>query len=89
MRESTRFWLAFALSTVGALLLAGLTLDPADATRNLSGWVRMVTPERVNEPPLVLEEGLSGLAIVTAVATMILSFIGGLLASLYLFGRRR
>lgn len=42
MSERTSFWLAFGLSSIGAILLAALTLDPNESVQNFQGWSRLV-----------------------------------------------
>ncbi len=67
MGENVRFWLAFVLSTVGATLLASLTLDPEVASKNFSGWFRLVAP-----PALLI----GGVAVFAGAAASLLVLIG-------------
>lgn len=36
--------LKYALGTTGALVLAAVSIDPAEATDNLNGWIRLLNP---------------------------------------------
>lgn len=36
--------LKYALGTAGALVLAAVSIDPAQATGNLNGWIRLLNP---------------------------------------------
>jgi hypothetical protein len=36
--------LKYALGTAGALVLAAVSIDPTEATRNLNGWIRLLNP---------------------------------------------
>lgn len=44
-------WATFGISTVGALVIAGMTINPQQGIANLQGWERLIFGRPAIHPP--------------------------------------
>lgn len=88
-------WVTFGISTVGALLIAGMTINPEQGMANLQGWGQFLLPVEPQQapaganqfPPSNAQEWLDRVRGFVQVAAMVFA-IGALVFNL-LFRRRR
>ena len=74
MSEQARFWIAFALSAIGAAFLALLTIDPQIAIHNLQGWLALVPRSSTADQPSTTAVTRLFIAIISALIGLVAAF---------------